>query len=316
VAGGSVDVLIPTLGRPDLLRAVLEDLSSQTILPRRVHIVDQRPLGASPAQSPELAGSWPFEVEHFVVPWQGVCRARNLALAHLDGEWVLMLDDDVRLPARLLESLLATAQSYGVEVLCGAVRMSEGELKPPAGPRPWPHLAAGVCLLSRRARAAAGGFDERCEGGFGEDYEYGIRLRRAGFEVAYVDDETVLHLKAASGGFRQPHPQPWAHDEVAPRPYPTVLYSRRKHLTPAMLDGYRLFYTLNRFRAVAWYRRGAELMRARREWRRAWFWSQHLLAQGRASQVEESPGANPHARSVVREFTTGALESAEEGYAR
>lgn len=261
-----VDALIPTLGRPEALRDVLQDLRNQTVPPRRVIVVDQ---GGS---TPKPEGEYPFELVFLSVSTPGVCTARNLGLREVRSEWVLLLDDDVRLQRGLISYLLRMARAWGVEAVNAAVHLP-GERIGSQGPRPWPTFASGASLVSSRALREAGWFDERLDGGYGEDYELGIRLRLAGAGVLYAPGEPVLHLKLPVGGFRHPAPLPWSDDPVPPRPSPPVLYSRRKHHPRPMQDGYRLYYALKRLAGKPLRAWPAELRTLRREWARAEHWA-------------------------------------------
>lgn len=276
----AVDVVIPTMGRPDHLLNVLRDLAAQTVPPQRVVIIEQHPPGSAYAPLPDLAaGAWPFAIQQERVAWAGACRARNQGLATGDAPWVLLLDDDVRLPVEWLAHLLAVATAYAVGAVTSATYLPQQS--PPAGGVPclWPGFAGGVSLVARPATAAVRGFDQRIEGGFGEDTDYGIQLRQVGTTIVYTAAYPVLHLKAPVGGFRYPFPHPWLADPVPPRPSPTVLYAQRKHSTPTMQAGYRLFYTLKRLTAVLPLRRPAELWRVHRQWRSAARWAAWLAAQ-------------------------------------
>jgi glycosyltransferase involved in cell wall biosynthesis len=265
----AVDVLIPTLGRPGPLRDVLDDLGRQTLPPRRVIVVDQ-------GSDPRPAGDWPFELVFLSQPEPGACKARNAGLREARSDWVLLLDDDVRLRPGLISYLVRAAGAYNVEAVTAAVHLP-GEIPVSSLPRPWPVFASGASLVSARALAAAGGFDERLEGGYGEDYEFGLRLRLAGTEVLYAPGEPVLHLKAPAGGFRErTHSLPWSGDPVPPRPAPPVLYSRRKHHTKSMQNGYRLFYTLKRLSRAPLYSWPRELRDLSRQWERAVWWAGRL----------------------------------------
>ena len=261
-----VDALIPTLGRPEALRDVLRDLGTQTAPPRRVIVVDQ---GGS---TPRPEGEHPFELIFLSVNTPGVCTARNAGLREACSDWVLLLDDDVRFQPGLISYLLRMARAYGTEAVNAAVHLP-GERVGSQGPRPWPMFASGASLVSTRVLAEAGGFDERLDGGYGEDYELGIRLRLAGAGVLYAPGEPVLHLKLPAGGFRQGSPLPWSDDPVSPRPSPPVLYSRRKHHPPAMQDGYRLYYALKRLGGKPLHAWPSELRTMRREWERAEWWA-------------------------------------------
>ena len=264
-----VDAVIPTLGRPEALRDVLRDLGDQTVPPRRAIVV-----GQGDAPPPEEVPA--FELVFHSLPARGACTARNAALREVRSDWVLLLDDDVRLQPGLISYLLRMARAWGVEAVNAAVHLP-GERVGSQGPRPWPMFASGASLVSTRALRESGGFDERLDGGYGEDYEIGIRLRLAGAGVLYAPGEPVLHLKLPAGGFRHPAPLPWSDDPIPPRPSPPVLYSRRKHHPRTMQDGYRLYYALKRLAGKplrAWL---PELRTLRREWERAEWWAGRML---------------------------------------
>ena len=276
-AGEEVDAVVPTLGRPGPLRDLLEDLAAQTLPPRRVIVVDQRPTGELPAPAC-LDAAWPFELVLRTVDWTGACRARNLALQEVRSPWVFLLDDDVRLPAGTMALLAATARAYGVGAVNASVYVhpQTAEAGPETLPRVWSTFGAGAALVETAAFRESGPFDERLEGGYGEDAEIGIRLRQAGCNVLYAPAIRVLHLKAPEGGFRHGVRFPWQGEPVQPRPSPIFLYARNKHATQAMQQGYRLFYALNRLRsvpAVAW---PGELRRVLRRWERSAHWAERL----------------------------------------
>jgi hypothetical protein len=271
----SVDVIIPTLGRPEPLRDVLDDLGNQTLPPRRVIVVDQG--GATP----KPVGVWPFELVFLSLPDPGACRARNSGLREVRSEWVLLLDDDVRLRPGLISYLVRIGRAYGAEAVNAAVHLPNQNPATAAAalPRPWPAFASGASLVSARALRVVGGFDERLEGGYGEDYELGVRLRQAGVTVLLAPGEPVLHLKAPAGGFRERTERlPWSGDRVPPRPAPPVLYSRRKHHSRTMQDGYRLFYTLKRLRGRPFHVWPREIRALRREWESSARWAGRMLA--------------------------------------
>lgn len=289
-----IAVVIPTLGRLASLEDVLDDLAAQSQPPRRVVVIDQRPgteeegeatKDADPSVVP--AGARPFPVEWHRVSWMGACRARNLGLARAgtpaECPWLLWLDDDVRFAPDLLAGLVATARAYGVGAVNALVHRPHQDpatLAEGASVRLWPRFNTCVALVNRRFADAVGDFDLRLEGGYGEDFEYGMRLRRAGGAVVYDPARPVLHLKAPAGGFRVRFHQPWHGDRgPSPRPSPTVLLSRHLHQTPTMAQGYALFYVLEHFRrtpAWRWPWSIVDLMRRRRVARR---WMRHLAAE-------------------------------------
>jgi len=274
----SVDVVIPTLGRPEYVKNLLEDLSKQTALPNKVILIEQAPGPLTAGTAPEsFKKTLPFEVDHQVVGWVGACRARNLGLARSSSDWVLLLDDDVRLTASLLAYLLKVAAAYQVDAVNGATyRPSEtGDALARQFPRVW-HSCGGTILFRRSVCHATDFFDERLEGGYGEDYEFGVRLRLNGSNILYAPGDPILHLKAPSGGFRQPFRHPWVNEVPQPRPSPIFLYSRAKHAPELMQKGYALYYWLKRLGSTPVYKWPWVLPAIRRQWKSAQRWAARI----------------------------------------
>jgi len=194
----------------------------------------------------------------------------------------LLLDDDIRVTPQFICYLLQVARAYQVDGVSSAVYLPHQRPASVVGsalPRIWPAFASGASLVSARAMRAAGPFDERLEGGYGEDYEFGVRLRLTGATVMYAPGEPVLHLKAPAGGFRYAFAHPWRNEKIQPKPSPIMLYSRQKHTTTAMQKGYRIFYYLNRLTATPYYRWPGEALRIARQWRSAMRWVTWLSGQ-------------------------------------
>jgi glycosyltransferase involved in cell wall biosynthesis len=275
-ASATVHAVVPTLGRPQSVEQLLEDLAAQTHPPRSVALIEQQPGGGQSALTQLTTRTWPFEVAHELVSWTGACRARNEGVDLAKADWVLYLDDDVRVPAGFIEHAVSVARTYGAQAVCALVRSPGGPSQPEIGrPHFTSRFPSGASLVSLEACRTVGPFDLRLEGGWGEDFDYGIRLRKAGFTMLRTPGEPILHLHEASGGFRSPLPHPWDHDNVAPRPAPTVLLSRRG-LPVEMQQGYRRYYVLKRLAGVPWYRAISEWTVTRRQWRAAIQWANRL----------------------------------------
>lgn len=282
-----VAAIIPTLGRPGLVEDVFRDLAAQSIPIDRAVVVEQDPdrdeADAWSHEPPRPGRAFP--VARLLTARAGACRARNLALSRTgEVDWVLFLDDDVRLPTDAVERLLAIAHGWGartVQALPHQPHEDPATLCPAPYPVLWATFGAGAALVAQSAVDAVGGFDERLDGGYGEDYEYGVRLRAVGAEVLLAPEVAVLHLKAPAGGFRTHHVHPWHGDRGAPpRPSPTVRLSRLLHHPDEMRRGYALQYALRRLRAVPPWRWPREVPRWRREWRSSLWWARRLEASG------------------------------------
>jgi GT2 family glycosyltransferase len=125
----SLTVIIPTRNRPGDLRAAVNTLLMQTVLPCETIIVDQSPRDDSERAIAELfAGASDRAREQVALKYirdpeiSGLATARNEALRHSHGDVVLFLDDDVELEADFVEALLrAYAENPEVAGVSGIV---------------------------------------------------------------------------------------------------------------------------------------------------------------------------------------------------
>ena len=100
----TIDVIIPTLGRPEHLKNVLIDLRNQQKRPEQVIIVEQNPAENSKSELDYLnSEKWPFRIIHHFTHQIGACNARNIALKEVTSNWIFFADDDIRLKNDLLE---------------------------------------------------------------------------------------------------------------------------------------------------------------------------------------------------------------------
>ncbi len=106
------------------------------------------------------------------------CRARNLGLATLSGEWVLLLDDDVRLPRNLLAKMVAEIRRYGAAAVnVRALAPDEVPRFQPWSARPSAGVGSGRALIEQDALTRVGGFDEPAVKHLGE------ALKQRGLQV-------------------------------------------------------------------------------------------------------------------------------------
>lgn len=278
-AGAQVDVVTATMGRRDMLLEVLGDLSGQTVPPCRVVVVEQVPPDVADP-GPLEVGDTPYELVYRRLRVPGACNARNVGLGACRAPWVMLVDDDMRFVPTYIEAMIEVAELLRVDgVVAGAaiVDVDGDPYDVPAAehgdwPRMWPNFGAGAALAARRLFDEVGGFDRRLEGGFGEDYEWGVRARLAGAMVVHAPGIRVAHRHAPTGGFRTTYPHPWHTDPVPPVPSPTVILSHRLWESPLMRRGWVVHYWLRRL-SGRW-RTGPVTMR--RQWRAAHRWADEL----------------------------------------
>jgi len=119
-------------------------------------------------------------------------------------------------------------------------------------------------------------FDTAMEHGYGEDKEYGMQLRKAGTDVLYNPELRLLHLKAASGGFRKPIGRKWEEDPIIPKPSPTIMYYKLKHASGFQLKGYKIKLFLKFYRQQSTKNIIKYYGNFRKAWRSSVRWSKTL----------------------------------------
>ncbi|WP_333875296.1 glycosyltransferase family 2 protein [Flavobacterium sp.] len=238
VSSGTIDVLIPTMGRKNFLRNVLSNLAAQTLLPINVIIIEQNP---EPDSISDLnfiqKESWPFTIKHQFTHQSGACNARNMGLALLESEFCFMADDDIVFENDLLAQALHYFTTTGNEVFLVACHLPNQKVETQA-PKQFPVFGAGhafvksSCVRDIRFRMGY-------EFGFGEDNDFGMQLRHKGYDILYISTSKILHLKAPIGGFRTQPVLRWQQHKVLPKPSPTLMLFRLLYDTKEQLRGYK-----------------------------------------------------------------------------
>jgi histidinol-phosphate phosphatase family protein len=185
----TVDVVIPTAGRPSLA-AVLAGVDGDGA---RVIVVDDRRDAAAPLAVPE-------GVRVVRGPARGPAAARNAGWLAGDGDWVAFVDDDVEPEPGWLERLAAELAAAGPDV--GGV---QGRLVVPLPahrrPTDWERNTRGLeqarwatadLAYRRGVLEAVGGFDERFPRAYREDADLGLRVTAAGRRIVH-GTRTVRH---------------------------------------------------------------------------------------------------------------------------
>ncbi|MBF6639980.1 glycosyltransferase family 2 protein [Flavobacterium sp. J49] len=248
VEKGTIDVLIPTIGRKQYLLDVLKNLAAQTHLPTNVVIIEQNPIADSVSELDFIQNTaWPFTIKHRFTHQAGACNARNMGLELITSEFCFMADDDIVFGNDLLEKALDTFRSTGNEVFLVACHLKTQTIERQA-PKQFTVFGAGhafvksTCLQGLR-------FNMGYEFGFGEDNDFGMQLRQKGFDILYISSSNILHLKAPMGGFRTKPILRWQHEVIQPKPSPTVMLFRLLYDTPEQLRSYKttiFFKNLNK----------------------------------------------------------------------
>ncbi len=234
----SIDVIIPTMGRPKYMLKVIKDLSRQSLLPKKVIVVEQNPDVNSISELPELhLKSWPFEIIHHFIHQTGACNARNIALEEVDSDWIFFADDDIRFEPDLLEQVIMEISRLGVY----AINMNckqQGEETIFKKIKQWGSFGSGTSIVkSTFAKHCA--FSSIYEHGYGEDVDFGMQLRQLGCDIIYHPDIEILHLKAPMGGFREKPVLAWEQEHPLPKPSPTLMAFALKYYSAQQINGFK-----------------------------------------------------------------------------
>ncbi len=233
----SIDVIIPTLGRPEHLKNVLIDLRNQEQRPERVIIVEQNMAESSESQLNYLnSEEWPFRIIHHFTHRVGACNARNIALQEVRSNWIFFADDDIRFRNDLLQAALKELNQLEVPAL-NLNCMQEGEATVFSRVKQWGAFGSGTTIV-RSDYALNCRFHDAFEHGFGEDIDFGMQLRNSGCDIIYHPDIIIKHLKAERGGFRETMPGNH-YEKIQPKPAPTMMLLVRQYYTVQMLKGYK-----------------------------------------------------------------------------
>ncbi|TDD98416.1 glycosyltransferase family 2 protein [Flavobacterium cellulosilyticum] len=263
----SVAYIIPTMYRQDYTLQLLEDLSNQNYLPRKVVVVDATPVSER-HETLYQAKKYPFEL---IVKWQttkGSCRARNEAIALCTSDYIVFGDDDIRILPDFIENHIRFLQTYntgacnGLDIRADIHTQDLNDLKNIIEKLKDKKFYVGNAQSFSNANSCVKkeyvdqlrGNDVNFDGGYGEDSDFGMSLTKIGVTVLQNPFSVNLHLKPPSGGYRfwgsqakmmgkKRKKQPWELDTpvkwVRPVPSPTILYGIMKQFTPQQLFEYK-----------------------------------------------------------------------------
>ncbi|MGV3697956.1 glycosyltransferase family 2 protein [Flavobacterium sp.] len=279
VESGTIDVLIPTIGRKEYLLGVLNNLAAQTHLPKNIIIIEQNPDANSSSDLDFIhSHEWPFAIKHHFTHQTGACNARNIGLEMIESECTFFADDDIVIESDLLEKAMETFRSTGNEVfLVACLLQSQQLIQQP--PKQFAVFGAGHAFVKSDCFKGMK-FNMAYEFGFGEDNDFGMQLRNRGYDVLYISTSKILHLKAPIGGFRTKPVLRWQQDEIQPKPSPTVMLFRLLYDTSEQLSNYKttlFFKNLNK----EFFMNPFKYLKAfRQKWNRSIYWATKLKKQG------------------------------------
>ncbi|PXY44090.1 glycosyltransferase family 2 protein [Flavobacterium hydrophilum] len=278
VESGTMDVIIPTIGRKEYLYDVLKDLSQQTHLPENVIIVEQNPNPESVSELDYLANEiWNFGIKHIFTHQAGACNARNLALAEVKSEWVFLNDDDNRFNSDLIEKTLENCIKYGTQVASNSY-LRLNEKKEVNEVIQSSVFGSGNSFLKSDLLNLVS-FRKGFEFGYGEDSDFGMQLRNLGTDILYFPNPEIIHLKAPIGGFRTKPVLGWQNDEIQPKPSPTVMLYKILHLNEKQISGYKTILFFKFYKVQPIKNPISYFFNFKKQWNRSLYWANLLKNQ-------------------------------------
>ncbi len=220
----TVSLVVPTLDRPEALYNLLRHLEHQVRPPDEVVVVDQS--AAEDARVARYAAGRP-RIRLLRIRERGLPNARNVGVAASTGDAVLFVDDDVIPDPGLVAAHAEAYRDPGVGGVGGRVLGGYDRAGGPVGRfRPLgggvernfgsdrggdvDHLPGGNMSFRREVFARAGGFDRSFGGSsIGEETDFCLRARAAGFRLVFEPRALVEHLRLPEGGCREPRFERW-----------------------------------------------------------------------------------------------------------
>jgi GT2 family glycosyltransferase len=203
----SISVVIPTHGRPELLRRCLSALLAQEDPPEPVEIVvveDGGP-GESARVVRDLQIAAPdAALRYLAVEQGGPGAARNAGVRLATGAVIAFTDDDT-IPDRHWLREGARALETGADAVTGrtVVPLSDRPTDAEANVQGLERATFATCnvLVTREWLDRVGGFDPRFRRAYREDSDLEFRLLDAGARITRANDAIVVHPPRAERPF-------------------------------------------------------------------------------------------------------------------
>ena len=246
-----VTVILPTLNRYDCLNDLLSDLQNQDYPIHELIIIDQ-----SDKIDKEFYSNFSSLPIYLIQKKQrGQWFSRNLGIEESTGNWILLLDDDSRVPKGWISSHLKSVNYFNTEVSTGAsLYLNESKNHEF---NYYYHMSedfdSGNALVKRTVFAEVGFFDMQFELERKGDQEFGARLIKSGKKLVFSPDAKRRHLYSEKGGLRtfgnwdgfKPG------SIFKPNPYPSVVYFYERYYPQSALNGFMVLGIItNRGRGI------------------------------------------------------------------
>jgi GT2 family glycosyltransferase len=220
-----VSVIIPTLNRAECLTDTINDLLNQTYQNFEIVIVDQSPQKDEKALTTlKNRTQKKISAKYFLVSFKGLPRARNFGWLKADGELLIYIDDDVKIPANFIQQHIDAHKQDGVQVVAGGIDEARRKDNPNPTrtgkynfwnltpyrdfnsnrPQYVDHAPGGNFSVKRPALESVFGFDESLGAGAGlfEESDFCLRIKKKKGKIFFDPKARLQHLAHPTGGCR------------------------------------------------------------------------------------------------------------------
>ena len=215
--------------------------------------------------------AWPFEIDHTFTNQPGACNARNIALSKVSSDWVFFADDDIRIDSDFFTQAFYKMQNLNANAVIFSCLL-KNEVNNFLLPQQTTIFGSG-CSIVKSEFTSKILFDAKYEFCFGEDTDYGMKLRNLGTDVIYLPEPKILHLKAPVGGFRTKPTYLWTNDLVLPKPSPTIMLNYLRYFTTEQQNGYKTLYFI---KTINWKKPFQSFKKINKHWKSSMFWANKL----------------------------------------
>lgn len=193
-----LSIVIPAHNEESYLPDILHDIADQSTQPYQIIVVDSMSTDGTAAVAQSCAAR--MQRLKLVQGPRTVGGARNEGAKHVDTEWILFLDSDIRLPRDFIKNLLTQIDLRGSDVYTAQFTTSASKYRLLARvtcvyfmlyARTSSPALIGHCIAVRtKIHRTIGGFNPNLA--LGEDHDYAERARRAGARLIWISGTPVI----------------------------------------------------------------------------------------------------------------------------
>jgi glycosyltransferase involved in cell wall biosynthesis len=206
-------VVIPTLGRDEVLIDTITALLHLAKLPDEILIIDQTDLHTAQVESQLTDWHNQNRIHWIRLKYKSITHAMNVALRKANSERVLFLDDDIVPDTNLVSAHIDYSTIYPGAIIAGRVLQPWHNGQEDSSEKPFlfnslherevESFMGGNVSIPRKLAIEIGGFDTNfVKVAYHFEAEFAHRWVSNGGKIYYNPNALIHHLKAARGGTR------------------------------------------------------------------------------------------------------------------